>query len=74
MTVGDYVIYNSKLEEAHNTSDAVWLTETFTTARRIIEKGGRVTVMQKFSDASEELVDIIDTISGLEHYRTKYTA
>ena len=73
MTGEDFVIYNSKLEEAHNTSDKTWLNDTFARARKVIENGGRVALRQRFSDASSELVEIIDTLNVLEHYKSKYS-
>lgn len=73
MTDEEYVIYNSKLEEALNTSDSKWLDETFTKARKVIADGGRVAVLQRFSDASKELVELIDNMETLEHYQKKYS-
>jgi len=68
-----YHISQSKLEEAHNTSDREWLEKTFSEARRVIEEGGRVNVTQQFSDTSVELVAIIDNLEGLNHYIKKYS-
>jgi hypothetical protein len=73
MTQEQYTIYNSRLEEARNTSDIQWLNAAFTRAREVIDGGGRVHIMQRFSDASEELVEIIDNMETLEFYRQKYT-
>ena len=74
MTEEQFVIYNSKLEEAHNTSNREWLETTFETASQIIKEGGVVNITQQFSDASIELVAIIDNMEGLNHYIKKYSA
>ena len=68
-----FVIRQSKLEEAHNTSDREWLENTFVKARKIIDAGGIVKITQQFSDASMELVAIIDNLEGLNHYINKYS-
>ena len=68
-----FVISQSKLEEAHNTSNREWLETTFEKARQVIENGGMVNITQQFSDASIELVAIIDNLEGLNHYIKKYS-
>lgn len=73
MPTDQLIINQSKLEEAHNTSDRNWLETTFAKARRVLEAGGRVNITQQFSDASIELVAIIDNIEGLDHYIKKYS-
>jgi len=73
MPAEQFVIHQSQLEEAHNTSDREWLETTFAKARRVIEAGGRVSILQQFSDASMELVALIDNIEGLDHYIKKYS-
>jgi ribosomal protein S20 len=67
------VISQSKLEEAHNTSNREWLETTFKKASQVIESGGIVKITQQFSDASMELVAIIDNLEGLNHYIKKYS-
>lgn len=69
----EFVIYQSKLEEAHNTSNKEWLDSTFDKASRVIEAGGTIKIEQQFSDASMELVAIIDNMEGLNHYIKKYS-
>lgn len=73
MTAEEFVIDQSKLEEAHNTSDREWLETTFNKARQVIETGGTIKIDQQFSDASMELVAIIDNMEGLNHYIKKYS-
>ena len=73
MTAEQFIIYNSELEEARNTSDSQWLEATFTKARKVINAGGKVHIMQRFSDASKELVEIIDDLKTLDFYRQRYT-
>ncbi len=73
MTLEQFEISQSRLEEARNSSDAKWLEKTFAKARQVIDAGGIVRIMQQFSDASLELVALIDNQEGLEHYRKKYT-
>lgn len=68
-----FVIDQSKLEEAHNTSNREWLNSTFEKARQVIEAGGTVKIDQQFSDASMELVALIDNLEGLNHYIKKYS-
>ena len=53
--------------------DRLWLESTFAEARKVIEAGGIVKIDQKFSDASVELVAIIDNMEGLNHYIKKYS-
>ncbi len=65
-------ISKSHLEAAHNTSNRTWLEQTFDQARQVIEAGGRVKITQEFSDASKELVALIDNIKTLEHYKRTY--
>ena len=72
MTEEQFVIYNSKLEEAHNTSNREWLETTFSKASQIIKAGGKVNIMQRFSGDSKELVAIIDDPETLEFYKRKY--
>ena len=67
------IISQSKLEEAHESSNREWLKTTFDEARQVIENGGRVNIKQQFSGASMELVAIIDNLEGLEHYIKKYS-
>ncbi len=74
MTQEQFVINQSKLEEAHNTSNRQWLESTFEKARQVIENGGTVNITQQFSDASIELVAIIDNLEGLNHYIKKYSS
>ena len=73
MSEEQFVINQSKLEEAHNTSNREWLETTFGKARQVIENGGIVNITQQFSDASMELVAIIDNLEGLNHYIKKYS-
>lgn len=73
MAENQFVIDQSKLENAHNTSDREWLETTFDKARQVIESGGTVKIDQQFSDASMELIAIIDNIEGLNHYIKKYS-
>jgi hypothetical protein len=73
MPAEQFVINQSRLEEAHNTSDREWLETTFAKARQVIEAGGRVNITQQFSDASIELVALIDNFEGLDHYIKKYS-
>jgi len=68
-----FIINQSKLEEAHESSNREWLKTTFNKARQVIEDGGRVNIKQQFSGASMELVAIIDNLEGLEHYIKKYS-
>ena len=68
-----FVINQSKLEEAHNTSNSEWLETTLGKARQVIETGGTVKITQQFSDASIELVAIIDNLEGLNYYVKKYS-
>lgn len=69
-----FVISQSKLEEAQATTNRKWLETTFDKARRVIENGGMVNITQQFSDASVEIVAIIDNLEGLDHYVKKYSA
>lgn len=62
----------SKLEEANNTSNRKWLAKTFEEASKVIKAGGRVKVTQEFSDASKELVALIDNLTTLEHYKKRF--
>jgi len=73
MSEKQFIISQSKLEEAHKSSNREWLKTTFDGARQVIEAGGRVNVKQQFSGASMELVAIIDNLEGLEHYIKKYS-
>ena len=73
MSENQFVLDQSKLEEAHNTSDKEWLEETFAKARQVIESGGTVKIDQQFSDASMELIALIDNLEGLNHYIKKYS-
>lgn len=73
MPAEQFVINQSQLEEAHNTSDREWLETTFAKARQVLEAGGRVNITQQFSDASVELVALIDNVEGLDHYIQKYS-
>ena len=68
-----FVISQSKLEEAHKNSNKEWLKTKFDEARRVIDAGGRVDIKQQFAGASMELVAIIDNLEGLEHYIKKYS-
>ena len=68
-----FSINQSKLEEAHESSNRKWLKTTFDEARHVIEDGGRANIKQQFSGASMELVAIIDNLEGLEHYIKKYS-
>ena len=74
MTQDQFVINQSKLEEAHNTSNREWLDSTFEKARQVIENGGTINITQQFSDTSIELVAIIDNLEGLDHYIKKYSS
>jgi len=67
-----FVIDSSKLDEAHITSDRKWLAATFDKARQVIDAGGKVNIMQRFSGSSRELVAIIDDLESFEYYRKKY--
>lgn len=69
-----YTIQQSKLESAQHTNDQQWLEETFDEAARKIKSGGKVHILQEFSDRSTELVAIIDSVDMLEYYKEKYTA
>ncbi len=69
-----FIISQSKLEDAHENSNREWLKTTFDKARQVIEDGGRVDIKQQFSDASVELIAIIDNLEGLEHYIKKYSS
>lgn len=73
MTEEQFSIDISRLEEAQSTSDRQWLDKTFTRARQVIEAGGRVSLTQRYSDSSLELVSIIDNLEGLNHYIKKYS-
>ena len=73
MAEDQFVIDQSKLEAAHNTTDREWLETTFNKAREVIDAGGTVKIDQQFSDASMELVAIIDNMEGLNHYIKKYS-
>jgi hypothetical protein len=68
-----FVISQSKLEEAHNTANREWLAATFARARKVIKAGGRVNITQQLSGTSVELVAIIDNLEGLDHYIKKYS-
>lgn len=67
-----YEISQSRLESAKHTDDRQWLEETFAEAAQRIKQGGKVHIMQEFSDRSTELVAIIDSLDMLEYYREKY--
>lgn len=69
-----YYIYQSNLEIAKDTNDTKWLLETFAKASNKIKDGGSVHILQRLSDASTELVAIIDTLDMLDNYREKYSA
>lgn len=73
MAAEQFIIDQSKLEEARNTSNKEWLDATFEKARQVIEAGGTVKIDQQFSDASMELVALIDNLEGLNHYIKKYS-
>lgn len=68
-----FVIDQSKLEVAHLAMDKKWLDTTFNKASQVIENGGNVKINQRFSDASMELVALIDNLEGLNHYIKKYS-
>ena len=67
-----FQINQSDLEGAKNIGDEEWLESTFGKAAQIIERGGKVNIMQQFSDGSKELTAIIDTIEMLDYYKRKY--
>lgn len=73
MSEEQFSIDITRLEEAQNTSDRQWLEATFARARQVIESGGRVSMTQRYSDSSLELVSIIDNLEGLNHYIKKYS-
>lgn len=74
MPLEQFEISQSRLEEARNSSDKEWMEETFAKARQVIDAGGIIRIMQQFSDASLELVALIDNHEGLDHYQKKYTS
>lgn len=67
-----FEISQSGLERARDTNDEKWLDTTFAKAEEVIQAGGQVNITQQFSDASTELVAIIDSSELLEYYKNKY--
>lgn len=67
-----FEISQSSLERARGILDHTWLESTFNKAKEVIEAGGKVNITQQFSDASTELVAIIDTKELLNYYKNKY--
>lgn len=70
--ISNLTISQSSLERARDTGDNSWLEATFNKADEIVRAGGKVNITQEFSDASTELVAIIDSRELLDYYKRKY--
>jgi hypothetical protein len=65
-------ISKSDLAGARDTGNREYLESTFQKAEEVIKAGGSVHLMQVFSDASQEIADVIDNLEQLAHFKTIY--
>ena len=62
----------SDLSKARDANNRELLGSVFKEAKKIIKAGGIVNVQESFSDGSIEVVDVIDNLNQLNHFKNNY--
>ena len=62
----------SDLMRARDANSRDFLESAFKEAKKIITAGGIVNVQESFSDGSIEVVDVIDNLNQLNHFKNNY--
>ena len=62
----------SDLTRARDGNNRELLESAFKKAGKVIKAGGIVNVQESFSDGSNEVVDVIDNIDQLNHFKSIY--
>jgi len=67
-----FEISKSDLAGARDIGSREFLESTFKKAAEVIKAGGRVHLMQVYSDTSKEVAEIIENLDQLAHVKTIY--
>jgi hypothetical protein len=62
----------SDLTRARDANNRDFLESAFKEAKKIIKAGGKINVQESFSDGSVEVVDVIDKLEQLNHFKSIY--
>lgn len=62
----------SDLTRARDANNRELLESVFKEAGKVIKAGGNVNVQESFSDGSIEVVDVIDNLNQLNHFKNNY--
>jgi len=62
----------SDLTRARDENNRELLESAFKEARKVIKAGGIINVQESFSGGSIEVVDVIDNIDQLNHFKSIY--
>ncbi len=62
----------SDLTRARDANSKDFLESAFKEAEKVIKAGGNVNVQESFSDGSIEVVDVIDNLNQLNHFKNNY--
>ncbi len=62
----------SDLTRARDANSRDSLESAFKEAEKVIKAGGNVNVQESFSDGSIEVVDVIDNLNQLNHFKNNY--
>ena len=62
----------SDLTRARDANNRELLESVFKEAGKVIKAGGNVNVQESFSDGSIEVVDVIDNLEQLDHFKNIY--
>jgi hypothetical protein len=62
----------SDLTRARDANSRDFLESAFKEAEKIIKAGGIVNIQESFSDGSIEVVDVIDNLEQLNHFKNIY--
>jgi hypothetical protein len=72
MAQRQFAIRKSDLSKARDANNRDILESAFKEAKKIIKVGGNVNVQESFSDGSIEVVDVIDNLEQLDHFKNIY--
>jgi hypothetical protein len=68
----EYIIDKSAIDKAQNSNDVEWLKNVHQRAVQTIKDGGLVKIAQQYSDASSEIITVIDQIKQMDHFMERY--
>ncbi|MCB2183862.1 MAG: hypothetical protein KQH63_17675 [Desulfobulbaceae bacterium] len=73
MSHQEYIVWRSACETAQNQKDDAWFATVYEKGIQTLKEGGVIKIEQEFSDASSEVIKIIDNKEQLVQYLQQFS-